>query len=125
MKNGFVQVNSLKFNFEDQKPSPFSLRLSRNIATFLDKTLINAGILPAFAATVDALSNNKFNFKKYLTMVHKDLSASLKSTTIQESFVAERLQELNSNLDKVRKVIEGGELVANCGEVSVQLKYWF
>ena len=115
MKNGFIQVNSLKFNFEDHKPSPFSLRLSRNIATFLDKTLLNAGILPAFAATVDALSNDKFSFKKYLIMVHKDLSAAFKSTNSQESFVAERLQELSSNLDKVRKIIEGAELVANCG----------
>jgi hypothetical protein len=33
------------------------LRLSRNIATFLDKTLLNAGILPAFSATIDGLSN--------------------------------------------------------------------
>jgi hypothetical protein len=57
MKNGFIQINSLKFNFEDSKPSPFSLRLSRNIATFLDKTLLNAGILPAFSATIDGLSN--------------------------------------------------------------------
>ena len=88
MKNGFIQVNSLKFNFEDPKPSPFSLRLSRNIATFLDKTLLNAGILPAFAATVDALSNDKFNFKKYLIMVHKDLSPAFRSTNSQESFIA-------------------------------------
>jgi hypothetical protein len=87
MKSGFIQVNSLKFNFEDPKPSPFSLRLSRNILTFLDKTLLNAAILPAFAATVDALSNDKFNFKKYLVMVHKDLSTGLK-TNNQESFIA-------------------------------------
>jgi hypothetical protein len=125
MKNGFVQVNSLRFNFENHKPSPFSLRLSRNIATFLDKTLLNAGILPAFAATVDALSNDKFNFKKYLTMVDKDLSASSKTTNGQQSFVAQRLEEISSNLDKVRKIIEGAEIVANCGEVPLQLKYWF
>lgn len=87
MKSGFIQVNSLKFNFEDSRPSPFSLRLSRNILSFLDKTLLNAGILPAFAATVDALSNDKFNFKKYLIMVHKDLSAGLKMNN-QESFTA-------------------------------------
>lgn len=57
MKNGFIYVNSLKFNFEDSKVSPFSLRLSRNMLTFLDKTLLNASILPAFSATIDALNN--------------------------------------------------------------------
>lgn len=106
MKNGFIYVNSLKFNFEESKISPFSLRLSRNISTFLDKTLLNAGILPAFAATIDALSIEKFNFKKYLTMVHKDLSPAFKSSSSQESFVAYRLTELNENLDKIRKLIE-------------------
>jgi hypothetical protein len=88
MKNGFIYVNSLKFNFEESKVSPFSLRLSRNISTFLDKTLLNAGILPAFTATIDALSIEKFNFKKYLTMVHKDLSQTFKSSLSQDSFAA-------------------------------------
>ncbi len=114
MKNGFIYVNSIKFNFEDNKVSPFSLRLSRNISTFLDKTLLNAGILPAFSATIDALSNEKFNFKKYLTMIHKDLSPTFKSSPSQESFVAERLTDLNESLDKIRKLIETTELVKNC-----------
>ena len=91
MKNGFIQVNFLKFNFDDNKASPFALRLSRNIAAFLDKTLLNAGILPAFAAAIDALSNDKYNFKKYLIMVHKDLCSSFRTSSSQESFVAERL----------------------------------
>ena len=88
MKTGFILVNSLKFSFEDSKVSPFSLRLSRNIATFLDKTLMNAGILPAFAATIDALCNEKFNFKKYLIMLHKDFNAGFRASSSQESFVA-------------------------------------
>ena len=106
MKNGFIYINSFKFNFEDPKPSPFSLRLSRNIATFLDKTLLNAGILPSFAATIDALNNDKFNFKKYLTMIHKDLNPNFKPSANQESFAAERLSDLNENLDKIRNLIE-------------------
>lgn len=71
MKNGFVYINFIKFNFEDSKISPFSLRLSRNILNFLDKTLLNAAILPAFSATIDALNNHKFDFKKYVAMIHK------------------------------------------------------
>lgn len=59
MKTGFVYVNHLKFNFENTKESPFSLRLSRNILNFLDKVLLNGGILPSFAATIDALNNKK------------------------------------------------------------------
>lgn len=124
MKNGLIYVNSLKFNFEDSKASPFSLRLSRNLLTFLDKTLLNACILPAFSATIDALNNDKFNFKKYLQLMHKDLSVSFR-TSKQESFIAERLNDMNQNLDKVRKLIEAGELVSNCGEVPSHLKYWF
>jgi len=71
MNNGFVFINFVKFNFEDSKLSPFSLRLSRNILAFLDKTLLNAGILPSFSATIDALNNSKFDFKKYIAMIHK------------------------------------------------------
>lgn len=104
MKNGSIYVNSLKFNFEDSKVSPFSLRLSRNLLTFLDKTLLNACILPAFSATIDALNNEKFNFKKYLQMMHKDLSMAFRSSK-QESFIAERLNDMNQNLDKTRKLI--------------------
>lgn len=70
-KNGFVYINSLRFNFEDSNVSPFSLRLSRNISAFIDKTLLNAAILPAFSATIDALNNPKFGFKKYILMIHK------------------------------------------------------
>lgn len=114
MKNGLIYVNSLKFNLEDTKVSPFSLRLSRNILTFLDKTLLNACILPAFSATIDALNNEKFNFKKYLLMIHKDLSPAFRSSN-KESFIAERLSDMNQNLDKIRKLIEVGELVSNCG----------
>lgn len=124
MKTGSIYVNSLKFNFEDPKTSPFSLRLSRNLLTFLDKTLLNGCILPAFSATIDALNNDKFNFKKYLNMMHKDLNPGFRSSK-QESFIGERLSEMNENLDKTRKLIEAAELVSNCGEVPSHLKYWF
>lgn len=71
MNNGFVFINFVKFNFEDSKISPFSLRLSRNIVSFLDKALLNSAILPAFSATIDALNNYKFDFKKYVAMIHR------------------------------------------------------
>jgi len=80
LKNGFIYINVLKFNFEDSKVSPFSLRLSRNIKTFLEKTLLYAGILPSFAATIDALNNEKFDFKKYISMVHKELNPNFKGS---------------------------------------------
>ena len=43
---------------------------------------MNAGILPAFAATIDALNNKKFNFKSYANLVHKDLEAMQNSQSI-------------------------------------------
>ncbi len=75
MKTGCVHINNLKFNFDNQKVSPYSLRLSRNVFTFLDKILMNSGILPAFSATIDALNNKKFNFKNYSNLIHKDLGS--------------------------------------------------
>lgn len=59
MKTGFVYINHLKFNFDNKKASPYSLRLSRNILNFLDKILFNGGILPSFAATIDSFNNKK------------------------------------------------------------------
>lgn len=88
MRSGLVYMNSLRFNLEDVKVSAFSLRLSRNVLTFLDKTLLNAGVLPAFSAAVDALNNDKFSFKKYLLMVHRDLSPAFRLSSHKESFIA-------------------------------------
>jgi hypothetical protein len=59
MKTGFVYINHLKFNFDNKKISPYSLRISRNILSFLDKILLNGGILPSFSATIDSLNNKK------------------------------------------------------------------
>lgn len=48
-------------------------------------------------------------------MVHKDLNAGFRSSSSQESFVADRLSDMNQNLDKIRKLIQAAELVGSCG----------
>ena len=89
MRTGFICINSLKVNFDQPKVSPYSLRLSRNVLTFLDMTLLNGGILPSFSATIDALNNKKFDFSTYITMIHKDLNNKLEEN--QSSYVVARL----------------------------------
>jgi hypothetical protein len=52
------------------------------VFTFLDKILMNSGILPAFSATIDALNNKKFNFKNYSNLIHKDLGSMQNCQTL-------------------------------------------
>ena len=37
------------------------MRLSRSIMDFFGETYVNSGVLPAFIATVDALTNPKYS----------------------------------------------------------------
>lgn len=60
LKTGFITICSLPFNYKPQKLSPFSLRLSTNFYELFGNTYINAGILPSFIATADALNNSKY-----------------------------------------------------------------
>jgi hypothetical protein len=52
-----VPVFDFRLNPSPSKLSPHSVRLSRNIVSFLTKTYINSGILPAMIATADAFDN--------------------------------------------------------------------
>ncbi len=60
IRNGAVSVCQLSFNSSPKFASPFAIRLSANIFELLGKTYINAGVLPAFLATADALTSRKY-----------------------------------------------------------------
>lgn len=60
LRTGAVSVCNLQFNGDPEHPSPYAIRFSRNIFELLGKTYINAGVLPAFLATSDALTNTKY-----------------------------------------------------------------
>jgi hypothetical protein len=61
LRTGAVSVCQLTFSADPEHPSPFAIRFSKNIFELLGKTYINAGVLPAFLATADALTNPKYN----------------------------------------------------------------
>ena len=69
LTDGQITILSLPFNPHPTKESPFAVRLSRSIMEFFGETYINSGVLPAFIATVDALSNPKYFFH------HSDLTS--------------------------------------------------
>lgn len=60
LRTGAVSVCQLSFNYSPKKANPFAIRFSRNIFELLGKTYINAGVLPAFLATADALTSRKY-----------------------------------------------------------------
>lgn len=62
LRTGGVSVCHLAFSSNPDKPSPHAIRFSRNIFELLGKTYINSGVLPAFIATADALTNKKYSF---------------------------------------------------------------
>jgi hypothetical protein len=61
LRTGAVSVCQLSFSSAPELASPFAIRFSRNIFELFGKTYINAGVLPAFLATADALTNRKYS----------------------------------------------------------------
>lgn len=59
-RTGAISVYALNFNSNPEKLSPFAIRFSKNFLELFGRTYINAGILPAFLATADALTNSKY-----------------------------------------------------------------
>lgn len=57
LKTGNIEINEFKLNYAPKSVSEFSVRLSRNIMNFFTKVHVNANVLPAFVATIAALSN--------------------------------------------------------------------
>ena len=60
LRTGGVSVYALNFNYSPEKLSPFAIRFSRNFQELFGRTYINSGVLPAFLATADALTNHKY-----------------------------------------------------------------
>jgi len=59
LSNGHITVLNLPYNLKPNQESPFSVRLSRSIFELFGTTYVNAGVLPSFIATADALCNIK------------------------------------------------------------------
>jgi hypothetical protein len=59
LRTGLIEINDFKFNYEPTRISEYSVRLTRNITSFLQKVYLNANVLPAFAATISSLNNPK------------------------------------------------------------------
>ena len=60
LRTGAISVYALTFNSSPEKLSPFAIRFSKNFLELFGRTYINSGILPAFLATADALTNSKY-----------------------------------------------------------------
>lgn len=60
LRTGAVSVYALSFNYNPEKLSPFAIRFSKNFLELFGRTYINSGVLPAFLATADALTNSKY-----------------------------------------------------------------
>lgn len=60
LRTGAISVYALNFNPNPEKLSPFAIRFSKNFLELFGRTYINSGVLPAFLATADALTNNKY-----------------------------------------------------------------
>jgi hypothetical protein len=60
LKNGFISIMDQRLNASPAVVSAFCVRISRNFNKLFGKTYINAGIVPAFVATIDALNNKKY-----------------------------------------------------------------
>ena len=60
LRTGAISVYALTFNSSPEKLSPFAIRFSKNFLELFGRTYIHSGILPAFLATADALTNSKY-----------------------------------------------------------------
>lgn len=57
LKTGTIALNDFRLKPNPSKISPYSVRLSRNILSFITKIHINSGILPAMVSTASAFSS--------------------------------------------------------------------
>ena len=57
LRTGNIEINDFKLSLTPKSVNQFSVRLSRNIMNFFTKVHLNANVLPAFAATIEALQN--------------------------------------------------------------------
>lgn len=57
LQTGYINTYDNKFNYKPSQANPLSIRLSNNIYHLFGDTFVNAGVIPAFVATIDALKN--------------------------------------------------------------------
>jgi hypothetical protein len=72
LRSGTILLNDFRLKANPKKISPYSVRLSRNILTFLTKTHINSGVLPAMVSTANAFSNEDLAMVEYLDCLCED-----------------------------------------------------
>ena len=63
LKTGTIALNNFRLKPNPSKISPYSVRLSRNILSFITKIHINSGILPAMVSTAEAFSSYDVKMK--------------------------------------------------------------
>ena len=108
MRTGQINLNEFKMNPNSKAISPFSVRLSRNIRHFLTPVHVNSNILPAMAATVDAICAPKLKFKEYIEYLYSDLPNA--PTAQQDTY--KRLSDLLHNYPMQRKILEVAEEIS-------------